>query len=801
MNNLTEKLINNLKSTVRGLFRDKIYFSICIISLSIGILSCLFIARYVTYELSYDRFHDDYKNIHRIETTYIRNDGQVNKYANLEGRNYAFISDGIRSIPQVAEITRFATYGNLNVEANNQVFAEQEALAADSTFFDLFSFSFLSGNRNSVLSSPNSALISKEISEKYFGNSNAIGKSLLLRFEDNTVLLTVTGVIDDIPETSHFSFNIVTSKDAFEQLYDLSIYEASLGYTYLRTVNGSSINEIEEQLNSIFSQNVPEDLKAGQSFSLRPIQDIHLRSSAIGELSNNGSITYIYIFSIVGLIILSIAYFNFSTLSIAKSTRRAKEIGLRKIFGAGKQDVLSAFIIESVIITIFSILVAYVLVWSFLPYFNSITEKSIAYSDFISPYFFLFIFLIVLIAGFAIGFFPALILYKSKIDLLLKKNYLKQGKKNFLWKGMVITQFSISIIIIIAAYVFQNQINYIFTKELGFNKEQIITFQNYFDTPGTKNAFVEQLKKYPYIDEVAFSSYAPGTSKSAGTAVVNAEGVNDEITFNWIAVDDNFFDLYEIDIIEGREFSSSRASDSTQAFIINEIAKNTLGWDNPLDQKLSSFGRDGFVIGVVEDFNFLSLHRKIPPMIFVIHNDLYFTISVKLTSPQHYSDAIAFIENEWNKFHPGVAFAYDFVDDKFEALYRSEQKARTLLLIFSVLALSITFLGLFSFVSYLIEQKKREIGIRKVLGATILDILNLFYSSYFKLYLASILISVPIAYMAAKKWLNSFYYGINIGLELILLPLVGIFIIFIISISIQVFRWALLNPIDSIRTE
>jgi putative ABC transport system permease protein len=798
---MIERLRNNFKSTIRILSRDKIYLLISTISLSIGVLSCLFIARYVTDELSYDRFHTDFSKISRIETTLTRKDGRTNKYANLEGRNYKFIKDRILSISQINEVIRFATYGSLNIEINEQFFSEQEALAADSSFFNFFSFRFLRGNRKEALSYPNSAVITKALSEKYFGSSNAIGKSLLFRFQGNTVLLTITGILENIPETSHFLFNIVTSKDVFEKLYKISINEASLGYSYLKVINSGSTKEIEDQLNLIYTENKPADLNVEQTFSLRPIQDIHLKSSSLGELSTNSDTSLLYIFSIVGAIILGIASFNFSTLTIAKSIKRANEIGMRKIFGAQKQDILTAFVIESGVLTILSICVAYLLIWFFLPYFNLSIGKSIAYSDFFSPLFFIPLFLFVLIVGLTIGLYPAFLLYKRKLASLLKKKYLVDGKKNLLWKGMIIAQFSISIVLTIATYVIQNQIDYVSTRELGFNKEQIITFPNYFDDSRKKSSFVEQLKKNPHISKITFSSYVPGTSKSTGTAVVTAEGISDEITFNWIAVDDEFFDLYGINVIEGRNFSRELSSDSTQAFVINETAKNILGWDNPLNKKINSFGRQGFVIGVVQDFNFLSLYSKIPPMIFVIYDQLNFTISAKLTSPQYFPDAIAFIENEWTEFHPGVAFSYKFVDDEFEAQYESEKKAQSILTIFSALALIIAFLGLFSFISYLIEQKTHEIGIRKVLGATIFDILKLFYGSYLRLFLISILISVPIVIIVMQKWLSSFYYRINIKPELILIPLTGIFLVFVFSISVQVTRGVTKNPIDSIKTE
>ena len=474
-------------------------------------------------------------------------------------------------------------------------------------------------------------------------------------------------------------------------------------------------------------------------------------------------------------------------------------MAMRKVFGAARGNLMSVFLLEGVLLSFCGLIIAYLFAGSLLPYFNMLAGTSFSFAGLVSPRFLLFIVGVTLLTGILAGWYPALVLSRHKPATLLQKNIVKGSRGSLLWKSMAVTQIAISMLLISGTYVVQKQIRFIFTKDLGFDKEQIITFPNNFGPQ--RETFMEQLEGHPNISMATTSSYVPATDKTAGMSTVEAEGKSESMTFQAVVIDPKFFDTFGVPIIEGRNFSRQFSTDSTQAFVINETAAKTLGWEEPLGKQIYAYGRDGYIIGVVKDFNFVSLHSEIAPMVFLQSDRYHALISAKIQSTEELPETLAHIESTWSELLPGIPLGYNFVDDQFEALYASEQRARSLIFSFSILAVIIAILGLFSFASYTIQQKTREIGIRKVLGASVSDILKQFYTGYFKLLFITALIALPIGYVWMNNWLQNFSYRIEIEPGAFAIPLILAFLILVLSVSYQVVKGALQNPADTIRTE
>ncbi|HET8866639.1 MAG TPA: FtsX-like permease family protein [Gracilimonas sp.] len=773
--------------------KNKLYLGVNVLSLAVGLICCLFAFIYIQDEFSYDKFHDKANQVYRVEYQTTTNDGVSNRFANLHG---AVLPEGLNSIPEIELNTRFAPHADLNIQAAEEQFGEYEVLAADSNFFKVFDFPFLIGEPSTSLQTPNAVVIDKSTALKYFNSIDVLSETLIIQFQDNEVLLTITGVIEDVPSNSHFQFTLVTASPVYENLYGFSMDEVQMGYNYVQLFDHADPNLVQTKINELW---LSDDPSFQVSYFLEKLTDIHLYSSDRGELEANSDIKYLYFLGGITFLILIIACFNFTTLAIARSIKRTTEIGVRKVYGALRNHLIGSFIIEGLVLAFLALVIAYACFWEFLPFINSLSGKSFAASQLTDPSFLIATTLLTLCIGGIAALYPAFFLTGNKPSALLLKHSSIGFRGDNLWRSVVIVQFTATLILISASYIIHQQIDFIQNKDLGFEKEQILTLPNYFlDTP---DAFLQEIEQHPNIVSTTASSYIPGVSKTSGTALVETEDKSNGITFDWISVDPDYLTTYDINLISGRNFSKEITSDTTQAFIINETAANVLGWENPLDKSLTAFGSDGYVIGVIKDFNFLSLHNKISPLILLSNPDYYFSVSVKFQSDKQISETISFIETTWNQMLPGVLFSYDFVDDRFANVYKTEQRTQTLFLIFSVLAVFIAILGLFSFATYSIQQKQKEIGIRKVLGATVRDMLGHFYRGYLTFLIISSVIAFPIVYFWAKSWLQNFSYHAQFGLDAILIPVLLTFLALLISVSYQVIKGALANPVDSIRMD
>lgn len=789
---------NQIKPTLRRLLRDKTYLLVSILSLATGLLCCLFIFKYVLHELSYDRFHQDADRIYRLELEIFSEDGVSSRYAFLGTSPVNWL----HQVPEIELETRFTPFpDDMIVETNGNRFSENGMITADSTFFELFSFRLVEGNSQAILLNPNSVVISRTTAQKYYNTTDILGETLLIRFRNQEAMVTITGVMDDVPSNSHFSFDVVASPDVYEQLFGINIRSLNTAYSYIRITRNSSVHELkalEEKINDLYTRNSPEASSVSQ-FRLQPMEDIYLHSSSIGELAANSNAAYVTLFAVIAFLILGIACINFAMLAAARSSRRAREAGMKKVFGAGKSSLISETLAESLLLSVAGLILAVLLAWFLLPYFNLLSGKNFTFAGLFSPSFLLLMTGITVITGMAAGFYPAFLLAGNHAKTLLQENMFRGSRRGLLWKGMVVIQIAISVGLIGATYIIHEQIDFIFTQDPGFDKEQMITFPNYLGNQ--KEIIINQLDELYNIEQTTVSMSVPGLLKSAeAKSFVEGEGIAGSLTFDVNIVDHHFFDAYEIPIIKGRNFSEQLASDSTQAFILNETAVETLGWTEPLGKKIQAWGREGYVIGVVKDFHFFSFHNQIAPMVFVYDRN-WGGISTKIRSSQYLSKTLSDIEEIWNELLPGVPFRYEFVDEQFAEVYEAEQRAQSLFFSFSILAIIIAVLGLFSFTSYMIRQKTREIGIRKVLGATLYDILKLFYTGYAKLLLIALLIAVPAGYLWMTNWLENFAYRTEIGADVLLISFGLVFVVLILSVSFQIVKGALQNPAEVIRAE
>lgn len=779
---------NYLKTAFRNFQKNKVHCFINLTSLCIGITCAIFIYTYVKHELSYDRFFKKADQIYRME--YKAGFSSV-RYASIN----QYVNPGsLSSIPGVENQVRFAPLSNVFVEANGKRMIESDFWAADSTFFILFDFPLPEGNKNSAFAQPNSIVITQKTAQKYFGNQKVIGKTLIATFQNNSITLTVTGVAD-VPSNTHLQFGAVVSGSILEELYDMKLSDIYTAYNYLLLGKGQDPAEIEKRLSELSKKTRPEAI----DYRLKPITDIHLYSSARGEIGHNSDIRYVYFFSAIAVVLLIIAGINFTSLATAQALQRYKEAGIRKTLGARKGQLIGQFLVEAVILSLMATAVGTLVIYYVLPSFNTLTGYHFIFSDFFDPASIPIVGLASVGIGLLAGIYPAILLSAFQPVKTLK-GITPSGKKGAaVWKSIVIIQFAASVAMIICTVTIYRQLTYIQTKNLGFERDRIITVINLL---GEHYAPLKsRLKMLAGVENVSASSYIPGVSKTSGTALVQKTNSSDSLTFNWISVDYDYFDTYGIDIVEGRAFSRNFGTDSTQAFMINREAVRILGWEFPIGKQVKAFNKKGTIVGITENFNFLSLHQTIPPIIFAMDNSLIFNVSIKLTPESNIPATVAQIKNSWNELLPNTPFDYSFVNEQFDALYKADQRMGTVFILFASLAILIACLGLFSLSSFIATKKRKEVSIRKILGATISSILLSFYKNYGKLVITACLIAVPVPYFFLKNWLQQFAFKTAISFWVFLIAVVAVLCIALVTVSYESIKTAISNPVDTLKNE
>jgi putative ABC transport system permease protein len=804
-------LKNYLKVTLRNIARNKMYSALNIVGLAIGLACCILILFYVHDELSYDRFHKNAGSIYRVVPTFTTSERTMHLSTNAHVQGPMLKDD----FPEVLEYVRFTGYRQRVVEYENTSFSEERFVFADESVFNVFSFAMILGNPEEALVNPNTIVITEEMAKKYFGSDDPMGKSLKVNYD---ALFTVTGVIKNIPSASHIKPDFIASFSTLGLKPSTNINQDLLNqvnyYTYLLLQEGADYKELEQKFTDDINRRIGAMLKqlgGSAVLELQPLTKIYLHSDRELESMQMGDVTYVWLFSGIGLFILLLACLNFMNLSTARSANRAKEVGLRKVVGAQKTQLVRQFLGESMILTLISFLFAIFIVLLSMPLFRNISGKDILINSLLNPSILVGFGGLFLIIGLIGGSYPAFFLSAFKPVEVIQGKLNRGAKSSILRIALVSFQFAVSIVLIIGTFAVNTQMKYVRSKNLGYDKDHVIAIQMRDDETSRKyEAIKEAVQRNPNVINVSASSTSPLGSNdfSAHHAVGKPE---DQINMFWSQmVDDQYIDTYKMEIIQGRNFSKDFTADKEQSIIINEAAVKKLGWqDDPTSQKIERFTGTGpnerrayNVVGVVKDYHFQSLHEEIQPMI------LYYTspygtfsiISVRIR-PENVQETITFLETTWKQFDTKYPFEYSFVDDQYDALYRTEVRLGKLFSYFTVLAILIGCLGLFGLTSFTTEQRTREIGIRKVLGATIQGIIYMLVRDFTKWVFLAVLVAWPIGYYVMNNWLKNFAYRANLGVWIFLSSALLALAISLITVSYQSVKAALANPANSIKHE
>ena len=803
-------LKNYLKIAIRNLRKNKGFSFINITGLAVGIACCIAIILYVKNELSYDKFNINSEQIYRVHIKGRINTNEINSAISPAPMGAALKHD----LPDVIEYTRIRNFGSPVLRYKNKAFSEEKFYCVDSTFFNVFSVKFLEGEPQQALTQPNSLVITEDMAKKYFGNEEPMGKILNADHRRDWI---VRGVVKDFPKNSHFHFDFLGSINTYEDSKS-PFWLSNNYYTYIVLRKGTNPDVFQKKLNQDVLQYIGPQLekianislsqfeKNGNSygFVIQPLTSIHLNSHLDYELEPNSDISYVYIFSIIALAILLIACINFVNLSTARSEKRAKEVGIRKTLGSMKGQLIKQFIAEAVLMSMLAVILAIILTELFLPIFNDISGKEMSLGIFDNFYNIILLITFSCLIGLIAGSYPAFYLSSFEPMQVLKSK--SRGKrKSFLRNGLVIFQFAVTIILFIGTFIIYNQLKYIQTKNLGFNKEQVIIINKADDLGNKITSFKQELSNNPNVLEISNSSAIPGNQN--GDSAYRLEGTSNyqirDLRELWS--DYGFANTYKMQIDKGRFFSREHPSDTTSV-VINESVVNILGLKNPIGKNLIAPGREGDekykIIGVLKDFNYESLHQTVRPLVIHLYKNYGYGsfISVRI-KPENYQGTISYLENTWKKFAGNQAFDYSFLDQNLAHLYIADQRTSKIASTFSILAIFIACLGLLGLASFVTEQRTKEIGIRKVLGASIPSLLFMLSKEFLKWVLIANIIAWPVAYYAMNNWLNNFAYRVNINLWIFILGGIAALIIALFTISSHAIKAATSNPIKSLRYE
>ena len=808
--------LNYLKIAWRNLVKNRFFTLLNIAGLAIGVACFLLICLYVTDELSYDRYHEKADRIYRINADIIFGGTELKLAVASDPMGAALKKD----YPEVEEFVRiYASEGSKMIKKGSAFIQENDVAYADSTFFDVFTFAALEGDTHTALNEPNTMVISASAADKYFGTTHAVGKFVELN-DDKHSLYKVTAVIKDMPQNSHFRYDFLFSMDNVD--YGFGNYMSHNFVTYLLFKKGTDINAFQKKFPAYINKYILPQAKAMMqvtsmedfeklgnklAYHLVPVTDIHLHSDRSAELSVNGNIQYVYIFSAVAIFILLIACVNFMNLSTARSANRSKEVGIRKVLGSEKKTLVRQFLAESTLVSFIAILLAVGITMLALSYFNGISGKSIAMEKIGSPAFLLFLVCLPFVIGLLAGAYPAFYLSSFNPITVLKGKPNAGAKKSRLRNALVVFQFATSIILMVGTIVVYKQLNYIQNKKIGFNKDQVLTVEGTWVLGNNYKAFRNEVEKIPGVKASAQAAYLPVSSSSRSSNTFFKEAVMDiKGGFNmqqW-RIDENYIPVMGMEMAIGRNFSKEFLSDSS-AIIINESTAQLLGYKEPVGKIIYAGTNNGEkpvpynIIGVVKNFNYESMKEQIAPLCLTLGSANWVT-AFKVES-SNLPSIIKAIEKKWGAFAPAMPFKYEFLDNAFSNMYKAEQTAGKVVLSFSILAILIACLGLFGLASYMAEQRTKEIGVRKVLGATVNNIVTMMSKDFLKLVLISAIFAIPIAGWGMHLWLQDFAYRINISWWIFAAAGSGAIIIALITVSFQAIKAALTNPVKSLRSE
>ena len=791
---------NYVKIAIRNLLHNKVFSFINIAGLSIGLACCMLIVLYTKDEISYDRFHKNVNQIYRITSTEISPDGKVDKYG-ITG-----MMPGPTFKAQLPEIENFVRLQgeSYNIKKGNEILV-QDALKVDSSFFSIFTFDFVEGSPKTALKDPQSVVISEEVAEKYFGKVSALGKTLSINYDDTFQPFTVAGVTKKSPQNSSIKIDLLMPFHR-EKSHDDQWINFYLN-TIVKLKPFANPKALEAKFASIYAQEAKGQLIEAKEkwnfqstiqYGLQPFVDVHLSTEfrAANGLKDDSDPMYSYVLMGLAVFLLVIACINFINLTVARSVKRGKEIGIRKVVGGDRKQLIFQFMGESFVLSLVAFLLAIFLVELSLPIFNTLANKALSMKylfDFqlIASYFLLFLF-----TGFLAGIYPSLVLSSfSPVDTLYGR--FKFSKGSFLQKSLVVFQFSLAAFMMMATLVLYTQFDFMVKQDLGYDDKNMVDVSTGRMTLSETHTFKQELLQNPSIEKVA-----PRQSGSWRTiAKVNGK---QEITFAIDVVDEDYLPTLKIPMVQGRNFSQDFPSDTAQSVLVNETFVKEAGWKNPIGQTVNFFSSNKTyqVVGVVKDYHFNTLHESIKPQLFTCDpkRSSFAQLSIKI-KPTDIPSTLKFIEKTFKKLRPTQPYIYDFKDQSNQKQYEKEAKWKQIISFSAILIIFISCIGLFGLATLSAEKRTKEIGIRKVLGASALAIVSMLTKDFLKLVLTSIVFAFPLAWWAANKFLESYPYRIQISTWMFATVLVLLVLITILTISYQAFKSALANPVKSLRTE
>ena len=810
-------LKNYINVAIRNLIKHKFYTGLNISGLTVGVTCFLLIFLYVKHELSYDNFQDDIENIYRLDFEGSLNGNDFVGAQTSPPAGPALVND----FPEFLEFVRFRDRGEFLVKRKNdiQTIKEESAIYVDKNFFDFFSFNLIKGDPKTCLEAPNLVVLSQSAAEKYFGDEDPIGKVLTF---DNKDDFEVSGVYEDIPDNSHFTFDLLMSMETLDEVRN-SFWLSFNFSTYFRVQPGTDPADIEAKFPSVIEKYIGPEVErflggtmeqfyeAGNriGFFLFPMKDIHLYSAKDGELGVNGDIKYIYIFSAVAFFILLIACINFMNLATARSSNRAKEVGVRKVMGAYRPQLIKQFLAEAIVLSFISFVLAFGLAAVLLNSFNSLAGKNLFYTDLFDPLFIVLMLGIMAFVGLLAGSYPAFYLSGFRPVEVLKGKLNLGMKSGGLRSTLVVFQFTLSIIMIVGTAIVFDQLDYIQNKKLGFNKDHVIMIQDPWVMKDGVEAFKNEVLRDPQIKSGTISSFIPASNVDNNTVYFPGKNPDESNTFimaNW-RVDYDYIETLGMKLVDGRNFSKEFLTDSL-ALIINQTAAKQFGFANPIGETVSTYDGNSTediwvqpfkIIGVVEDFHYASMRESIEPLVLFLGESRGY-ISFKF-SGENIPATISSIQNKWDEFAPGQPFAYSFLDQKFDSLYTSEQQIGKIFGVFATIAIFIACLGLFGLAAFTAEQRTKEIGVRKVMGASVTGIMGLLSMESMKLMLIAFLVASPLSYFAMDSWLQDFAFRTDIKITTFITAGLLSFLVAWMTMSYNILRAARTNPARALRSE
>jgi len=795
-------LKNLIKIALRNLLKDKAYSSINILGLTIGITCSLFLLMYILDELSYDRYHTNADNIYRVVSN-IKEPDNAFTWAVAQMPLGEELKD---NYPEVKKVVRFAgTSRNLYKNGDIQ-FYENDFFLVDSTVFDMFTYEFMAGDPATALDNPFSLVITESTAKKYFPNHvDALNQSLTNQQEE---MFKITGIIRDVPFNSHFRFDGLISKSTRPQ------FQGSWGNfgvaTYLLLPPGYDLSKMYTALDKILKEKVnpifePVNIKI--QYELQPITRIHLYSDIQDEAEAGGDISTLYIFGAVAAFMVLIACINYMNLATARSANRAKEVGLRKVMGSQRGQLIAQFLTESVIVTLIALAFSFLLIFIFLPTFNSVADKHISFDYLFQPVLMISLVALVLITGIVGGSYPAFYLSGFSPVSVLKGKLATKGGSTLFRRSLVVLQFALSIFMLVSTLIVFDQLQFLRNKDLGFDKENVVRLNlNNRQMRSQAEAFANQLKKLPEVQAAGGADASPGEGISKLLfQVEDAEGKLVDRGVDLYAADYDYIDALGMKVVQGRNFSKDNPGDTAYSVLVNESMVSRMGWKDPMGKRFVIDGQSGpqerKVIGVVKDYNQNSLYSAIEPLIILLGQDVNY-VFVRL-APGDVKKSLAALEREWKQVYPNNPFEYEFLDQDLDSQYRADEKRSQIFTAFSTLTIVIACLGLLGLAAYTTEQRTKEIGVRKVIGASVNSLVVLVSREFFVLVMIGMLLAFPFAWYFTSEWLQNFAYRIDMQNEwstFIVSAVLALLITFL-TVSYHVVRAAVANPVRSLRDE